>query len=148
MEAAELDARVAPGDGAKALQSREYRHRRLAYLRDNPFCEACQARGIVTAAAEVDHRVPRHKGGSTWDTSNWAGLCAECHSAKTSLDRPGGRLATGLDGWPVDRLTGQPADRGADLAGDGEAPPRPAGGLTPAQLLRLPVPGSPPAPRW
>ncbi|GAB3282555.1 hypothetical protein GCM10027347_58850 [Larkinella harenae] len=57
---------------------------RLAFLRKHPLCIACQKKGIVTAATDVDHVVP-HRGDPI---KFWAGpfqaLCKPCHSAKTA----------------------------------------------------------------
>lgn len=70
----------------------EWVHARKRYLSENPFCVQCLARGVQRPATEVDHIIP-HKGDHTlmWDTSNWQGLCHDCHSKKTA--REDGRWA-------------------------------------------------------
>lgn len=58
-------------------------------------------RGVVTAAAELDHVVALRNGGAD-EWANYQGLCVPCHKAKTSRDMgytP--RRRTGVDGWPV-----------------------------------------------
>lgn len=63
--------------------------RRLAEsikARDNYTCRAC---GRVTAAGEVDHIVPRCRGGSD-DPSNLQWLCAKpCHAEKSRREAAG-----------------------------------------------------------
>lgn len=74
----------------------------LRNRRRKALCVACEAKGRVTLATEVDHIVPLHKGGPDTD-ENTQPLCGECHAAKTAHDmgyRP--RVTIGLDGWPVE----------------------------------------------
>jgi len=61
-----------------------WRKIRDAYLRQHPECEQCGAK-----ATDVDHRIPRRKGGSDEDT-NLQSLCHKHHSRKTST-QDGGR---------------------------------------------------------
>ncbi len=67
------------GYGAK------WRTARKAFLKRNPLCFECQGKGILKAAAVVDHIIP-HKGdpGLFWDESNWQALCKTCHDRKTA----------------------------------------------------------------
>lgn len=57
---------------------------RIARLRAEPTCRHCREKGIVRAAAEVDHIVP-HRGDMTLflDYDNTQSLCKPCHSVKT-----------------------------------------------------------------
>lgn len=66
------------------------------------MCAHCLARGLVTAAIEVDHVVPLFKGGAD-DESNLQSLCRECHDTKTRLDL-GWKVKGGCD------LNGNPLD--------------------------------------
>ena len=50
--------------------------------RDRWLCQSCLAAGRVTIAAEVDHVVPLHLGGSESD-GNRQSLCKVCHRAKS-----------------------------------------------------------------
>ena len=58
---------------------------RAAVLRCNPLCVSCEAKGKTTAATEVDHIQPLHKGG-TDEPDNLQGLCRDCHADKTRRD--------------------------------------------------------------
>lgn len=83
------------------VRGRKLQQRRATHFRLFPLCMACEAKGRVTIATELDHIVPLFKGGSD-EPENWAGLCTECHKVKTATDmghKP--RVTIGLDGWPV-----------------------------------------------
>lgn len=77
------------------------RARRLALQRDLRLCQLCLPR--YRAATEVDHIVPRSKGGTN-DLVNLMSVCSECHAEKSKAEanpnyKP--RAAIGLDGWPM-----------------------------------------------
>lgn len=76
--------------------------RKLVLLRF-PLCVACERRGVVSAATEVDHIVPLFKGGadSLDPFENRQALCRRCHQEKTDQDMGHvGKRRIGLDGWP------------------------------------------------
>lgn len=77
----------------------EWQKLRAAVLsRDNFLCQECVRNGKLTPAAEVDHVIPKAKGG-TDNPANLQGLCSPCHSAKTAREaNPGQRLSRD-DGW-------------------------------------------------
>ena len=52
-----------------------------------PFCVECAKDGRASMSTIVDHIVP-HKGDVHifWDLENLQGLCAHCHSVKTSKE--------------------------------------------------------------
>ena len=62
-----------------------WQQRRARFLMSHPLCVACEDKGLVTAANEVDHIIP-HRGDQSlmWDEGNWQSLCKPCHSAKTA----------------------------------------------------------------
>lgn len=65
-----------------------YRWRKLrdAVLAARPLCKMCDDRGRVTLATEVDHIVPKAKGGTdAWD--NLQPLCSDCHREKTNKEK-------------------------------------------------------------
>lgn len=59
----------------------KWRRARAQFLKRNPVCVFCQARGVVTVATVVDH-IRAHRGDAVlfWDCANWQALCASCHS--------------------------------------------------------------------
>jgi 5-methylcytosine-specific restriction protein A len=60
----------------------------------------CTAAGRVTPATQLDHIVPKAKGG-TDSVDNLQPLCKPCHDNKTIQDSGGKiRPKIGLDGWP------------------------------------------------
>ena len=82
------------------------RLRRSVLKRDKWVCQcaACKQAGRVRSASEVDHIVPKAKGG-TDALSNLQAINKDCHKTKTLLDRgakPGPpKQRIGLDGFPV-----------------------------------------------
>ena len=75
---------------------------RASVLSANPLCSKCSERNRITAATEVDHIVPLHKGG-TDDLDNLQSLCHDCHAEKTAAEQGKRRKPEiGLDGWPVE----------------------------------------------
>src|SRR5712692_5861146 len=55
---------------------------RARRLREEPLCRECLKAGRTTAANEVDHIIPRARGGTDAD-DNLQSLCKPCHSTKT-----------------------------------------------------------------
>lgn len=62
---------------------------RAEHLRLEPFCRRCRAQGIQTPATDVDHIVPRSRGGSD-QHYNLQSLCHTHHSRKTYRETPQG----------------------------------------------------------
>lgn len=69
---------------------RKWRKAREAYLAKNPLCVHCLDEKLVTAATEVDHKIP-HEGDMDlfWDEQNWQSLCKPHHSKKTATENGG-----------------------------------------------------------
>ena len=62
----------------KALGTQKWKDLRLRVLaRDGRICWVCQSE-----ATQVDHIVPRVKGGDMWDMDNLAAICAKCNQRK------------------------------------------------------------------
>ena len=76
--------------GGSAARGYGYRWQKLRVqvLMEEPLCRVCWADGAVTAATDVDHIVPRAKGG-TDERGNLQALCRSCHSVKTSTEDGG-----------------------------------------------------------
>lgn len=68
---------------------RQWRKRRRLYLARHPLCVECEGRDHVVQATQVDHIVPRSRGGADGD-DNLQALCAACHSRKTVREDGGG----------------------------------------------------------
>ena len=85
---------AAQGYGARWRKLREQ------VLREEPYCRLCGA-----PASEVDHIVPRRRGG-TDARSNLQPLCKSCHSSKTMRElnqrRRGGRGEKSLGSGSVE----------------------------------------------
>jgi 5-methylcytosine-specific restriction enzyme A len=81
------------------------RLRKRILERDSYLCQCkhCKAEGRTTLAHEVDHIVPKSKGG-TDDPRNLQSINRDCHKRKTLEDegrQPHERVRIGADGWPV-----------------------------------------------
>lgn len=53
--------------------------------RDKGLCQMCLADGRAVVARDVDHIVPKHRGGSD-EAGNLQSLCVPCHQAKTARE--------------------------------------------------------------
>jgi 5-methylcytosine-specific restriction protein A len=53
----------------------------------NQLCRHCEARGLVTVVAEVDHIIPIDRGGARLNPANLQPLCRSCHRSKTLADK-------------------------------------------------------------
>ena len=87
----------------KRLSGRRLQQRRERWFRQHPLCAACEEKGIVRLAQELDHVSPLAQGADDADESNWASLCKACHAEKSLRERgfrP--RVKIGISGWPVD----------------------------------------------
>lgn len=64
----------------------EWQRIREAILeRDMMLCQVCLDLGLLVPATEVDHIVPKHKGGN--DTlTNLQAICSPCHKTKTTRE--------------------------------------------------------------
>lgn len=58
---------------------RAWQRIRKKYIRENPLCECCLDKGVVTFAEEVHHKVQLAKGG-THSRENLMSLCKSCHA--------------------------------------------------------------------
>lgn len=99
-------------DGRESRHARGYgsawdRLRRRILERDRYLCQVCftAAPQRITPAREVDHILPKAKGG-TDDPANLRGICVPCHRDKSARDQ--GKVlrtrprAIGPDGWWIE----------------------------------------------
>lgn len=91
----------------RGYDSRWNRTRIFILNRDNHLCQPCLREGRVHVATEVDHRIPKWKGG-TDDADNLQAINATCHREKTKHEAAEAQGRTykpkptiGADGWPV-----------------------------------------------
>jgi len=78
---AEANKRYEKSRGSAASQGydHEWRKARLAYLRQHPLCEDCEAQGKIVTATMVHHKVAIKDGGARLDMRNLRALCNACH---------------------------------------------------------------------
>ena len=79
------------------------KQRKRVLHRDNHLCQDCLSRGLVTAATECHHIIPRAKAGPHLARDDDVlSLCSDCHKARDDAElgrkRP---RAVGLDGYPT-----------------------------------------------
>ena len=79
----------------KILNSKEWQHLRIAYLRQHPYCERCLEQGRIAAPVDVHHKRPVESANAgngvdgieamkrlALDPSNLEALCVSCHCAR------------------------------------------------------------------
>jgi len=84
-KASHTDKRTGRATAYQRGYGHKWRKARLIFLKRNPLCVHCLAKGVTTSANEVDHII-RHSGSDDplfWDRTNWQALCKSCHSTKT-----------------------------------------------------------------
>lgn len=70
-----------------------WRKLRRMVLADNPLCVECEANGRVVVATEVDHILPKARGGDD-SFENLQSMCQTCHRRKTAKDTRMGKYQT------------------------------------------------------
>lgn len=76
--------------GSSTQRGYDYRWQQTSkgFLSRHPLCVGCEAKGIVSAATEVDHIIPIQVDPMRkYDRQNWQPLCKSCHATKTAKDR-------------------------------------------------------------
>jgi 5-methylcytosine-specific restriction endonuclease McrA len=87
------------------LYNHLWRQKRAAFLKKNPLCVFCAARGRTAEATVVDHITP-HKGDEAlfWNQANWQPLCKPCHDIdKARLERGRGNIGCDVHGNLIGR---------------------------------------------
>jgi 5-methylcytosine-specific restriction protein A len=79
-----------PSASSKGYGVRWRAYRRW-YLKRHPLCVDCQARGVLRAAAHIDHIKPVSGPNDPgfWNEANHQALCHSCHSRKTVIEDGG-----------------------------------------------------------
>jgi 5-methylcytosine-specific restriction protein A len=86
-------------------QDRDSRHQRgygtawdklrlVVLQRDAGLCQVCMDAGILKVGNEVDHIIPKYRGG-TDDLGNLEVLCRTCHQVKTAAESAAARRGEG-----------------------------------------------------
>lgn len=65
-------------------ESKEWRSIRKWYVKRNPLCVECKAKGLATPVQIVDHIVEIKDGGDPLCVTNLQSLCIPCHNSKTA----------------------------------------------------------------
>lgn len=81
------------------ITSYRWQRCRERYLAAHPLCAHCARDGRTVAAAEVDHVVPRARGGAMFDWGNLQALCADHHRRKTAAENRRGWPDPERDRW-------------------------------------------------
>lgn len=71
----------------KHYNTTEWRKLRETYIKQHPICEECLAKGKITPAEDIHHKISPFKDGECnktlfLDYNNLQALCKQCHSAK------------------------------------------------------------------
>ena len=67
-----------------------WKKQRQLQLSTKPICQACECRGIITSAAQVDHLFPWSQiGEHAFRLNVFQSLCAPCHAEKSALEHHG-----------------------------------------------------------
>jgi hypothetical protein len=88
----------------------QWKRRAANQLREEPLCQMCLQRGVLSPATVADH-VQAHGGNlNAFLLGELQSLCARCHSSyKQRVDRGFAPKAVfGDDGWPIDTPTSAP----------------------------------------
>lgn len=75
--------RADPNKNDSFYSSKAWRKARAQQLKEQPLCEDCLEKGIVTPATIADHKVPRSMGGADFDKDNLRSSCKPCHDRKS-----------------------------------------------------------------
>ena len=77
------ELRRKPSPGRRWYKWAAWQALRRQQLEGAPLCKACEGRGVITAATDVDHIVPWTDRATFFDPTNLQSLCRSCHSGKT-----------------------------------------------------------------
>lgn len=74
--------------GNRLYDTAAWKRYRAWRLSIQPFCQACERKGLIAIrAVDVHHLVALRYGGAPYDSNNTENLCHSCHSAETRAGR-------------------------------------------------------------
>jgi 5-methylcytosine-specific restriction protein A len=76
-------ARRDTGPHRKVYKTAAWARFRLLRLSQQPICQACDRKGLLSPSVDVHHIVPLRDGGQPYSIANTECLCHSCHSALT-----------------------------------------------------------------
>ena len=78
------DRKRSGSESRKFYCGRPWRRLRAAFLGSNPLCMDCKAKGLLTAATQVHHRLKREdRPDLALEADNLLSLCPACHTRRT-----------------------------------------------------------------
>lgn len=76
-------------ENAKLYNSAAWKSLRTSMRSQHPLCASCLARGLVRQTEHIDHVIPHRQDADRFLVNLWQGLCAACHTQKTTLEKRG-----------------------------------------------------------
>lgn len=73
----------------KLYNSKGWKSIRAAMLSKHALCASCFSRGIIQPTEHLDHVIPHHQDTDRFLVNLFQGLCAACHTQKTTLEKKG-----------------------------------------------------------
>ena len=76
-------------ENKKLYNSAGWKTLRKQQLSKHPLCAACLSRGIIKQTEHIDHVIPHRRNPDRFLVNLYQGLCAACHTQKTTLENQG-----------------------------------------------------------
>ena len=76
-------------ENAKLYNSTAWKKKRIAMMSKYPLCACCLLEGRVVPTAHIDHVIPHKRLQERFLVNIFQGLCAACHTQKTTLEKKG-----------------------------------------------------------
>lgn len=70
-------------DATQRGYDRRWKKKRAAWLAAHPLCVACESKGRIVGATDVDHVIPHRGDMRLFWSGELQSLCSTCHSRKT-----------------------------------------------------------------
>lgn len=76
-------------ENAKLYNTAAWKKKRIAMKSKYPLCACCLLEGRVVPTEHIDHVIPHKRLRERFLVNIFQGLCAACHTQKTTLERKG-----------------------------------------------------------